>query len=66
MLPGRARSCHWNERTSLIGLDLDGTGRTVGYGTAVIATPTTPSSMTPRFGSATDTARWPWWVRGLR
>jgi hypothetical protein len=43
----------------MLGVDLDGTRRTVDDGTAVIATPTTPSSMTPRFGSATNTARWP-------
>jgi hypothetical protein len=46
------------------GLDPNPTRRTVDDGTAVIATPTTPSSMTPRFGSATKTARWPWWMRG--
>jgi hypothetical protein len=43
----------------MLGLDLDGTRRTVDDGTAVIAMPTTPSSMTPRFVGATTTARWP-------
>jgi hypothetical protein len=47
----------------MLGLDVDRTRRRVDDGTAVIATPT-PSSMTPRFGSATYSARWPWWVRG--
>jgi hypothetical protein len=31
---------HLAVASRMLGLDLDGTGRTVGYGTAVIATPT--------------------------
>jgi hypothetical protein len=50
----------------MLGLDLNGTRRTVDDGTAVIATPTTPSSMTPRFGSATKPLAGPGGCEGLR